>query len=576
MIVHVLACDYDGTIAEHGRVAEATATALARVRETGRKLVLVTGRLLPDLKQVCPTVEEMFDAIVAENGALLRLPARKETKILGDPVEPALVDALRRHGVGFEIGASIVESREAFSEAALAAIRETGVERTLIFNKGALMLLPGGVTKRTGLEAALEAMELSVHNVVGVGDAENDHAFLAICECAVAVADAIPALRERADYVTRGSAGRGVAELIEEHVLNDVLEIIPCLPRHQLALGEVADGTALTIPAHQTKLLIVGPSGSGKSTVTGLLFERLVEAHRSVCLLDPEGDYETLGELPGVLVLGGKGEHQLPTPEELGQLLRRPASGIALNLSAMSRTEKITYATKILPAIAAIRGRSGMPHWLIIDEAHHLFPADGSSATELLRLGRDALCLITLTAEDLAPEIRRLPNAVISTDLEAFETALQTLLHARETAVRIPRQSAGPLAPSEVAFARLDEPERSATRFRVARRKIEHRRHIRKYTEGELPPDRSFYFRGPEGAMNLRAANLTRFCELAEGVDERTWEHHRRLGEYSVWMRDNIKDPELADEVAAIEAAGGAPAEMRRQVCDAIRRRYTV
>src|SRR5207247_2222765 len=74
-------------------------------------------------------------------------------------------------------------------------------------------------------------------------------------------------------------------------------------------------------------------------------------------------------------------------------------------------------------------------------------------------------------------------------------------------------------------------------RFRVARREVQHRRHVRKYAEGELPPDRSFYFRGPQAALNLRAANLKRFCELVEGVDEATWAHHLKRGDYSAWMR---------------------------------------
>src|SRR5262249_21878129 len=43
VIVHVLACDYDGTIADDGRVTRDTAAVLARVRESGRKLFLVTG-----------------------------------------------------------------------------------------------------------------------------------------------------------------------------------------------------------------------------------------------------------------------------------------------------------------------------------------------------------------------------------------------------------------------------------------------------------------------------------------------------------------------------------------------------
>src|ERR1051325_5810620 len=210
MIVHVLACDYDGSIADDGRLAPETAAVLARVRESGRRLFLVTGRMLEELKTVCPDVDRIFDVVVAENGGLLYVPERREIRRLGDAPEPALIEALQRRGVPFDAGASILATTAAYSDAALAAIRETGVERSLVFNKGALMLLPGGVTKGTGLTAALDLTQLSPRNLAGVGDAENDHAFLSMCECAAAVADAVPALRERADVVARapGAAGR--------------------------------------------------------------------------------------------------------------------------------------------------------------------------------------------------------------------------------------------------------------------------------------------------------------------------------------------------------------------------------
>jgi hydroxymethylpyrimidine pyrophosphatase-like HAD family hydrolase len=540
MNIHVLASDYDGTIAEAGHVSPSTAEALGRVRASGRRLVLVTGRILPDLRSVCPEAERMFDAIVAENGAVLYLPDRREVRTLGAAPEPKLVEALRNRDVPFVLGASLIATVEQFSEAALAAIRETGVERTLVFNKGACMLLPGGITKETGLTAALGALDLSPHNMVGIGDAENDHAFLALCECAVAVADAVPALRERADYVTRAPSGRGVTEFIEEHVLQDLATIIPRLARHRVALGEQHDGTPATIAAHGTSLLILGPSASGKSTLTGVLVERLVESRRSVLLFDPEGDYQNLAELEQVVVLGGKAEQALPGADEVAQLLRHPRTSVVLNLSALTREEKVDYATKILGAVAAVRSAAGLPHWLIIDEAHHILPAEGSPAAELLRPTIGSLCLTERGGDGRLPD---LPGGALERD----EAALVWLA-----------------------------PEPRAVRFHVARRRLHHRRHIRKYTEGELPPERSFFFRGPASALNLRAANLTRFVELAEGVDEATWAHHLRGGEYSAWIRDMIKDPELSDEIRAIERDGLSPAESRARVLEAVRRRYAV
>jgi HAD superfamily hydrolase (TIGR01484 family) len=573
--VHVFATDYDGTIAERNSVPAAAARALERVRGTGRKLLLVTGRMLPDLQRVCPDADRMFDAIVAENGALAYFPERRESRRLADAPEPALLEALRRRGVPFDVGSAIIATDAPFAEAALSAIRETGVERTLVFNKDALMLLPGGVTKGTGLTAVLTALELSAHNMVGIGDAENDHAFLAMSEFAVAVADAVPALRERADYVTRQPGPLGTVEFIEEHLLRDVVDIVPRLRRHDLVLGEQPDGTPVSVPAHGTRLLVVGPTATGKSMLTGVLAERVLESGRSLLLIDPEGDYRTLAELERVVVFGGKGEQALPAPEELDQLLRHPGTSLVLDLSAMSMAEKVGYATKVLGVTRAVRSATGLPHWLFIDEAHHVLPAEGSPAADLLQSGAESLALITLTSNDLAPEVRRLPNVIASPEMGALQHGVlsargaQALLSARAST------DERPLDRGEAAIAWLGGDARVA-RFRAGKRRVSHRRHIRKYTEGELPPDRSFFFRGPTGALNLRAANLTRFVELAEGVDEATWQHHFQQGDYSVWLRDMIKDPELAAEVATLERSGLAAEESRPQVLERVRQKYAV
>jgi hydroxymethylpyrimidine pyrophosphatase-like HAD family hydrolase/energy-coupling factor transporter ATP-binding protein EcfA2 len=573
--VHVFATDYDGTIAEGNHVAEPTVRALDRVRATGRKVLLVTGRMLADLQSVCPDVDRMFDAVIAENGAVVYFPDRREVRTLGGAPEPVLVEALRRRGVPIDVGSVILATEAPFADAAVAAIRETGVGRTLVFNKSALMLLPEGVTKGTGLLAALASFELSAHNMVGIGDAENDHAFLALSECAVAVADAVPALRERADYVTRGPAARGVVEFIEEHVLHDLVELMPRLGRHYLPLGEQADGKPVTVAAHGTRLLVVGPSGTGKSTLTGVLAERILDADRCFLLLDPEGDYRTLADLERVVVFGGKGEQALPAPEELEQLLRHPRTSLVLDLSAMTMAEKVGYATKVLAVVTAVRSTRGLPHWLIIDEAHHIMPAEGSPAAELVRAGTEPLALITLAARDLAPAMARLPTEVASTEIAAFREGVASVLGARGETLPPPLADGPALERGEAALAWLASEPR-VVRFRVGKRRVLHRRHIRKYTEGELPPDRSFFFRGPAGALNLRAANLARFVELADGVDEQTWSHHLRRGDYSAWMREQIKDPELAAEIETVERADVSAAESRRRVLERVRQKYAV
>src|SRR4051794_1552798 len=103
-----LACDYDGTLALRGRVDEPTLAALERVRATGRRLIMVTGRELGDLAGTFDHFE-MFDRIVAENGGLLYTPAAKTAKALAPPPPPQFVELLRSRGVApMSVGRTIV------------------------------------------------------------------------------------------------------------------------------------------------------------------------------------------------------------------------------------------------------------------------------------------------------------------------------------------------------------------------------------------------------------------------------------------------------------------------------------
>jgi hydroxymethylpyrimidine pyrophosphatase-like HAD family hydrolase len=181
-----LACDYDGTLARHGVVDESTIEALQRLRDSGRRIVLVTGRRLDDLERICPRLD-LFDRVVAENGALLYRPPTREEVPLAEPPPPAFVSELQARKVTpLDVGRVIVATWEPNDVTMLSVVRDLGLEVQVVFNKGAVMALPSGVNKATGLRAALTELGLSPHNAAGIGDAENDHAFLSICECAVA------------------------------------------------------------------------------------------------------------------------------------------------------------------------------------------------------------------------------------------------------------------------------------------------------------------------------------------------------------------------------------------------------
>jgi hypothetical protein len=221
-----LACDYDGTLADAGVVSPSTLDALQRLKDSGRKPILVTGRQLDDLFQVFPE-HAIFDRILADNGAVLYSPASRETKTLGEPPPAAFLDALRLRGVPFSAGKVIVATVEPYDVAVLEAIKEQGLELQVVYNKGSVMVLPSGLNKSTGLAAALGELGLSEHNTVAVGDGENDNALLAFCELGVAVSDAIPTLKDRADLTTTLPASRGVKELIDRILANDLAGVEP-------------------------------------------------------------------------------------------------------------------------------------------------------------------------------------------------------------------------------------------------------------------------------------------------------------------------------------------------------------
>lgn len=221
----VLATDYDGTLAHDGHVDDPTVAALETVRRSGRRIVLVTGRILEELQSVCPRMD-VFDAVVAENGGVLHRPATRTTRLLATPPPARFLTMLRERGVApVAAGRVIVATWEPHQDVVLDVIRACGLELQVIFNKGAVMVLPSGVNKATGLAAALEEIGESAAATVGVGDAENDHAFLAACGCGVAVANALPALKEHVAWVTVGDHGAGVQELARALVERDLRDV---------------------------------------------------------------------------------------------------------------------------------------------------------------------------------------------------------------------------------------------------------------------------------------------------------------------------------------------------------------
>lgn len=211
-----LATDFDGTLANGGRVRPAVLLALRRLRATGRKLVLVTGRELEELLRAFRDVE-LFDRVVAESGALLYRaePTPRECPLARPPPSELAADLRARGVVPLACGRIVLSMSRDHETDVRELLRERGLALHVVVDKSAAMVLPAGIDKGTGLRAALGELGVDESSTVAVGDGEDDGALLDVCGLRVAVANAVPTLRARAQVVTRGARGEGVVELCE-------------------------------------------------------------------------------------------------------------------------------------------------------------------------------------------------------------------------------------------------------------------------------------------------------------------------------------------------------------------------
>jgi len=595
MRFHALATDYDGTIAHHGVVDEPTIAALERAKKSGRKLILVTGRELPDLLSTFPRID-LFDRAVMENGATIYDPATKETRLLAEPPPPKFAAELKARGVKpVSTGHVIVATWEPHQQEVLQTIHDYGLELQVIFNKGAVMILPSGVNKATGLVAALAELGLSPHNAVGVGDAENDHAFLRVCECSAAVANALPAVMDTADIVMKKDHGAGVAELIDRMLANDLFDL-KTLGRHRIPIGCQVEGSPQSgiaprgadqhrggigqepadpklevgIDPAGAGVMVCGTSGSGKSTLTTSIMERLADTGYQVFVVDPEGDYTNLDFAHHV-----GNPKQAPRIEDVTDALRDPKRSVVVNLLGVPLAERPKYFAQLLPRVLEVKARTGRPHWLVVDEAHHLLPVGPDAAGLASQLPDRGFMFITVHAG--AVEAKALAN--VRTLLVSGGHPARSV-HDFCVAVDGEKPDCPPVTDDKIPSGQAllwRRGEKAAILIQTKPPRTERKRHSRKYAEGNVGLERSFYFRGPQGKLNLRAANLHQLLELGDGVDDETWEFHRQHGDYSKWVRAQVKDNQLADEIATIEADDRAtPKDTRAAVRAAVEARYTL
>ena len=574
MKLSVLALDYDGTIAQDDRLDPSVRHAIAAARSAGVTVLLVTGRILDELRRVTGDLY-FVDGVVAENGAVIHFPDSEHTSYLAPRVPEAFVKELQRLGVTHQVGQSLVDSQASDGQRLLAAIQSLEQPLVLLFNRSRLMTLPQGVSKATGLHTALDMLRLSARNTLAIGDAENDHEMLRLSEVGAAVEWGSAALKAVADEIVPGTGPQGVADYIEKVIERRQLPV-PARARRRLLLGYMEDGRELSLAVRGRNVLIAGDAKSGKSWIAGLLCEQLILHGYCVCVLDPEGDYRSLEALPGVSVLGG--EDPPPSPRDLLRALRYPDRSLVIDLSHLPQDEKTEYIRAVLPALNVMRRRTGLPHRIVLDEAHY-FLHDAHSR-HLLDLEANGYIIATYCASRLPAELLAGTEVMIVTcessraEVDALCACCARCEHVdkarwRERLARLPLGQAIALPITEEAGGELRA-------FTIARRLTPHVRHRQKYVDVPVTEHRAFVFAATDHAPIRRAHTLREFVAALEGASPATLVAYLHRGDFSKWVADVFGDHALADEMQDLEMlyVHGLDRDTIPDMVNAIRSRY--
>jgi hydroxymethylpyrimidine pyrophosphatase-like HAD family hydrolase len=570
-----MALDYDGTIAKDGVLDGRLRKAIAELRAQNIVVIIVTGRIMDDLRKVAGDLH-FVDAVVAENGAVIEFMDSGYSKVIGNPPPPSFLDALNREGIPYQAGRSIVEADTSDAPRLLAVLQRLELPLVLLFNKGRVMVLPQTISKATGLREALKILRLSPHNAVAIGDAENDHELLQSCEIGVAVAWGSEALKVSADYVISGEGPAAVADYMRTLASDRRLPVL-LKTRRTLLLGYTDDGRPLTLAVRGRSVLVTGDTKSGKSWVTGLLCEQLILYGYSLLIIDPEGDYISLEALPGVMVFGGA--DPLPRPRELLRSLRHADVSIVIDLSRTPYDQKLEYVRNLLPGIGTLRRHTGLPHRIVVDEAHYFL--HDQDVKELLDLELGAYTLVTYRPSYLHPDVLAAAEAVIVTrESDPQEVAMLLALC---------RSCPGDMSENEwaklfgnlvvgeaVALPLTAEAEGSMRRIRLAPRLTPHVRHVSKYIDIPVPEHDQFIFYRNGLCSEQTARTLFEFVSIIQQWPAAALDGHLHRGDFSKWIEDVFGDHPLAKTVQQIEEeyrAGKSPGVVSSLVL-AIRSRY--
>lgn len=355
-----VAIGIDGTLADGSSSPVHVLAALRRTRTEGRRVILVTGRTVSGVWDVIPDVLDHVDAVVAENGAILFAPDRRQA--LSAPVDSSMTAALADRGVEIGRGAVIGFTGAGDEHAVLDEIRRLGFEYQLVRNRNLLMILPAGVNKGSGLLHALRHLGVSPHDTLAIGDAENDHSLFDVAEFGVAVADAVGSLRDRADLVLDEPDGAGLAHLLAGGLLDDRTRFAS--KRRHLVIGVDDRGDAVRLPAQARNVLVAGGAREQRLSLAGLLAKQLTTLGYAVLVIDGPGDFP-FGGTPERVLVGA--DRSIQPPIAVLRLLR--CAGVAVaDISHLDPASRGRYLEDLYVEVLCERRETGLPHWVFAED----------------------------------------------------------------------------------------------------------------------------------------------------------------------------------------------------------------
>jgi len=398
----VVACDLDGTLAEHGQPAAETWEALREARSDGPSpvIILVTSRTLDDFAVAVPRADilgkaALCDAVVAENGAVVYFSSSDTVTLPFGHLTPLVIQRLEGLGAPLEHGEVIATAQPPHDQTVLESLRDVDDGTTMEYNQDTLIILPPGATKGTGLHYVLRELGYSPRNVMVCGDAENDASLFEVSELAVAMSNAPPGIQALADVVLPQADGAAVQALVADFVSGLIPEYLP-RPSRRLLLGHRTSGAPVYLDPFSLVNSNLGMFGTSradwhsdqhlnKSWLASSLAGMLSKRGYQTCIVDLRGNHRTLGTGDSLnsQFLGGTAT-PIPTAAGTVDYCERSHASLVLDLSMHTDVERVAYVQELLPAMRDLRTRLGRPHWLLIEDVHSLCPPQEGQLCGLL------------------------------------------------------------------------------------------------------------------------------------------------------------------------------------------------